>query len=120
MRTLENNPEAVEPEEITAPQIARMFFHLLDCHSAYRGCADQRSDAGPGVDSGLDAKLRERAQHSNVSEALESSAAEDERDLSPPDAGLGFSFSGRCERIRQVGSVRDRYNCIELYTARTE
>jgi hypothetical protein len=100
--SLENDAEPVQPEEIAAPQLPGMLFHLLDGHSAHLRRADERPDARACVNARLDSQLGESAQHSDMCEPLETTSAKYKRNLPLPDARLGFSLGGCDKRIRQL------------------
>ena len=79
---LEQHPHVVDAEQVALAQRLGARGELLDRRAADVRRADQRADARAGEDLGDDVALRQRAQHADVREPLEATAAEDERDAS--------------------------------------
>ena len=78
----------IDPEEVGLLQRPRARFHLIQAHALRARGADERANARAGVQHGADAALLQRAQHANVRESFESSAAEHDGDAGR-DVGLG-------------------------------
>src|SRR5215218_11459172 len=72
----------VEPEQVALAEAFGTLLELVDGGAAEVRRGDHRADAGAGVDVGNDPSLIQGTQHTDVREALEPTAAEDQRDAS--------------------------------------
>ena len=81
MLALQQHPHSIQTEQIASLERSRAVRHFIDRHSAGVGGPDQRADARPRHHRRLDAHFLERAENSDVREAFQATAAQDERDL---------------------------------------
>src|SRR5438045_5454222 len=107
MLPLQQHSHSIETEQIAPLERAGPVRHFGDIHSAGVRGPDESADTGARDDRRLDPELVERAKDTDVGEAFEAAAAEDERyprRFAPRFAGrhsfqTAWSLAGHAKRV---------------------